>query len=315
MLRYITLRLFFMVVTLFIIVSLVQYVGDLVNTYKWTIVQYPLSTHAMWAWENYKIWLINVVTRWDFGQSYLFGRPSWDLIVSGMRITIILNLVVYFFFSIFGISLGILTAIYKDTWFDRIVVNLTVVMGSVPIYITAMLMILIFGYYLNLLLPMYPLYEQTPWGQFKAFIIPCLSLGMLPLANVIRITRAEVLDEMTEEFVFVLKAKGLPRRKIIFKHVFRHVLSAIIPELTNMFVIVLSFSFFLEIVYQTRGVGFYLYHSIVHKAWDGNTVLFDMANVTVIALFYSSFVLIIGFINNLLLPIIDPRIVMGYQRK
>ncbi|MCF7925915.1 MAG: ABC transporter permease, partial [Candidatus Izimaplasma sp.] len=247
MLRYIVIRLFFMIVTLFIIVSIIHFVGDMVMMAKWSM-PHPFSEDVALAWEHYKIFLKNVISDWNFGTSDIFKIPAWGLVVSKMPITIVMNLAAYWFYVTFGLVIGILSAVYKDSIFDKIVVNVVLVISSIPIYIMIIGLILFFGYYLKILAPIYPQVGEGLLNQLTGLIIPVLALSFWPLANIIRLTRAEVIDEMNEDFVSMLRAKGLNRRQIIFRHILRHILTTIIPELTTTFVIVLSFSFFVEIV-------------------------------------------------------------------
>ncbi len=312
-LRYSLVRLFLVTITLFLIVSLVQFFGNVTMLAKWSM-PHPLYEDFIVAWARYKVFLRNVVVDWDFGDSFLYNQDAWELAMSKMWVTVKINLAAYIFYVSFGFSIGLLAAVYKDTLFDKVIVNLILAIGSIPIYIMILGLILFFGYRLFILDPLYTQVGVGLWEGFKGLIIPVLALSFWPMANIIRLTRAELIDELSDEFVNILKAKGLTRRQIIFRHMLKHVLTTIIPEMTNTFVVILSFSFLMEIVYQVPGVAKLMYDSIVTSSGFGNTVYLDMANVIVVGGFYAFLALMVGFINDMILPLIDPRIKMGVKR-
>ncbi|MCF7925745.1 MAG: ABC transporter permease [Candidatus Izimaplasma sp.] len=312
-LRYSMIRLFLITVTLFIIVSMIQFFGNVVMYAKWSS-PHPVIEDVILAWTQYKVFLKDVFLDWDFGNSYLYNQPAWQLVLSKLWVTVMMNLAAYIFYVSFGLILGVFSAIYKDSLFDKIVVNTILAIGSVPIYIMILGLILFFGYTLFILDPLYTQVGDGLIEQLKGLIIPVLALSFWPLANIIRLTRAEVIDELNDEFILILRAKGLKRHQIIFRHTLKHVLTTLIPEVTNIFVMVLSFSFLIEIVYQVPGVAKLLYDSIVTSGGFGSTVFLDLSNVIVVGMFYAFLGLIIGYINDLILPLIDPRIKMGIKR-
>lgn len=305
--------MFLMVVTLFLIVSLVQFFGNVAMFSKWSM-QHPLYEDFILAWGRYKVFLSDVVSDWYFGDSFLYNQDAWELAISKMWVTVKINLAAYVFYVSFGFTLGILAAVYKNSVFDKVVVNAILAIGSIPIYIMILALILFFGYRLFILDPLYTQVGEGLIEQLKGLIIPVLALSFWPMANIIRLTRAEVIDELSDEFIYILRAKGLTRRQIIFRHTIKHVLTTIIPEMTNTFVVILSFSFLMEIVYQVPGVAKLMYDSIVTSSGFGNTVYLDLANVIVVGGFYAFLALLIGFINDMILPLIDPRIKMGVKR-
>ena len=133
--------------------------------------------------------------------------------------TALLAIVAIFFAIIVGITLGILCALYKDTWFDKVSLVISVFGMSLPSFFAAILMAWIFAYLLhdftglNMIGSMYTVdnFGEGEYLDLKNLILPAITLGIRPLAVVVELTRSSVLEVLSQDYVRTAKAKGLSR--------------------------------------------------------------------------------------------------------
>jgi oligopeptide transport system permease protein len=280
---------------------------------KWTVVSRPFIEDWMLTWNGYKAFLKGVFTSFDFGYS-IFGDPVWDMILPLIPVTITINLIAYGIYVITGVILGLLCAFYKNSLFDHLVSGIILTLGSIPTIVFVFALMIIFGYRLPLLPPLYNMRDAGLKGDILVLIIPIVTLSMVPIATILRLLRGEIDEILKEEYLLVARAKGLNKRQLIFRHVFKNSLTTMLPELTNLFLITLGVSFFVEVVYRIPGIASLMYDSIVYEVpGGGHTVFFDNNVIIAIGFIYSVLGLIVGLINDLLLPLIDPRIKIGLK--
>lgn len=232
----------------------------------------------------------------DFEQSYKFQQSVGSMITE--RIPVTLGLVG--FSSIIGIAIaipaGVLCAVKKNTWVDRIISIITIVLVSCPVFLVCILMILFL--------------TQMPGVNFtgtytnvheylERILLPSVALSFGMLALVSRVTRTSMIKELKSKYVETAEAKGISKKQIIFKHAFKN---AIIPVITVMSIQIGAMvvgSVLVENVFALPGLGSLLINAI-------NTS--DYPIVQSVMLLLVAVFLILNLIVDIIYAIIDPRI-------
>jgi len=256
-------------------------------------------------YEQYVLWLGGVLTG-DFGQSWAYNVPVFELIAQRLGATIALSLTSLLVAWCVAIPLGILAAIYKDSIFDRLSSLLAYAALSIPEFFFAMLAVffaLNTGLFPvgglsspgNVFLP-FPL-KLVDWAHH--LVLPALVLGLGGVAGMMRIMRSNFLDYMRAEFVTTARAKGLKERSVMFKHALRNAINPFITYLGFAFSTLLSGALLVEVVMNYPGLGRLIYTSIVGKDQ------FVVMGAVVVGVT----MLVIGnLLADLLLAAADPRI-------
>jgi ABC-type dipeptide/oligopeptide/nickel transport system permease component len=230
--------------------------------------------------------------RGDMGRSIRSGRPVSEEIAGRYVNTIMLAVGAIIVTIIAGIPLGVLAAVKKDTWYDRSAM-ITAMLGiSAPAFWLGLVLQIVFSLWLGVL-------PSAGKGGFAHLILPVVTLGMWPVANVARLVRASMLEVLGQEYMISARAKGLPARIRLVRHALRN---ALIPAVT---VIGLSFGYLLggavitEVVFAWPGVGRYLVQAIFMRDYP-----VIQGVILCIALSY----VLVNFLTDIVYTVIDPRI-------
>ncbi len=197
---------------------------------------------------QYFRWLGNVL-HGDFGESYMLGKPVTDLILSRIWPTLKLTLFATLLLIIIAVPLGMLSAVYKDTWVDYLVRGITFLGVSIPNFWVGLLLMLLFCVKLNLL----PVVSSA--GDFKSMILPAVTLAIAMSAKYTRQVRTAVLDELSSDYVIGAEARGVRFRTILWKHVFPNSLLPLITMLGMSIGSLLGGTSVVEVIFSYPGLG------------------------------------------------------------
>lgn len=235
-------------------------------------------------------WL-GAALRLDFGRSFYFQNTVMELVGERLPITLKLGGVALLLAVIVAIPLGVLAAIYRDSWVDRLALLVAVVGQAMPNFWFALTLVLLFAVGLKWL----PVAGNTSWLHF---VLPAVALGYYAMPSLMRLTRAGMLDVLGSDYIRTARAKGLSPARVVFKHALRN---AIIPVMALAAVelgFMLGGSVVIESVYSLQGLG--------QLAWDSisrNDYPVVQAVVLIIAVFYIGLTFVADVINAAL----DPR--------
>ncbi len=304
--KYIITRVILGIVTIFLVVSATNIILTYADLVRWTR---HLTTKQMWmiSLDEYQQFLYDVFTDWDWGMTKS-REPVWELVRDKIGVSLRINIIAFIIYIGVGFGLGILTALKKDTWFDRIVVSTSLALGSIPTFIWVFVLMIFLGWRWGLVPTLYTFDRPGFWGQVHILVLPILAIIMEPIGKFIRMVRAEVIEDLQSEYILLLRAKGLKRKQIITNHSLKNVLVAILPELTTTFVYVLTTSFFIEYFYRVLGVARLLLQSIIMFGSENMYVLVDTDMVTAVTMFYITFIVVMSLIIDIIWALLDPRI-------
>lgn len=240
-------------------------------------------------------------------KSYQSQKRVADVLFESLPETAVLAIAAIFIASILGILLGIVTAIYKDSWVDQLFLFLATSGMALPSFFVGILFAWIFGFLLVEYtgLPMTgSLYEVDDLGRgeyisWVNLVLPALTLGIRPLAVIIQLSRNSLLEVLSRDYIRTAKAKGLTSRVILFKHALKNAMNPIITAISGMFASLMAGAVFVEIIFSWKGIGWELVNAL--EKYDLPIV---MGAVLIIALIF----VLINLIVDLLYGWLDPRV-------
>jgi ABC-type dipeptide/oligopeptide/nickel transport system permease component len=191
-----------------------------------------------------------------------------------------------------GILLGMAAALKRNSWIDYLASAVATLGLTIPVYVTSMLLILIFAVWLGWL-------PAKGWGAANSWILPVIAYATLPLATYARYTRSAMLDTLNKPFVTVLRAKGLSEKRIIFQHVLRNSAIPMVTVFLPMFIGIATGSIFVEAMFRVPGLGAYFVSSIRNRDYPLEMSLILMITI----LFCVSYL-----ISDIIYAWLNPRI-------
>ncbi|WP_329455818.1 ABC transporter permease [Streptomyces sp. NBC_01497] len=243
-------------------------------------------------WQQYLTYMGHLFEG-NFGTAFN-GQPVIDLMGDAFPVTIRLTIIAIIFEIIIGIVLGVLTGLRRGSPADTTVLLLTLVVISVPTFVTGLVAQLLFGVKWNLIQP-----SVSPSAPFDELIVPGLVLASVSLAYVTRLTRSSIAENRRSDYVRTATAKGLPRHRVIVRHLLRNSLIPVVTFIGTDIGGLMGGAIVTERIFNIHGVGFQLYQGILRQ--NSQTVV---GFVTVLVLVF----LVANLLVDLLYAVLDPRI-------
>ncbi|WAL73690.1 ABC transporter permease [Kitasatospora sp. YST-16] len=243
-------------------------------------------------WKQYLHYMNNIF-HLDFGTSFT-GRPVSEIMADAFPVTIRLALVAFFFEIFIGLPLGLIAGLYRGSVADTLVLLLTLIVISIPVFVLGYIAQTIFA--INLGWVTATVQDSRDISQL---ILPGLVLASLSLAYVARLTRTSIGENLRADYMRTAVAKGLPRHTIIGRHLLRNSLIPVVTFLGTDLGALMGGAIVTEGIFNIAGVGNVLYKAISQK--EGPTVV---GIVTVLVLVY----LVASLVVDLLYAVLDPRI-------
>ncbi|MGB8947305.1 ABC transporter permease [Streptomyces sp. NBC_01283] len=244
-------------------------------------------------WEQYLHYMKGLL-QGDFGKTIAGNRPVLDEITQAFPVSLRLAAMAWSFELVVGITLGVLAGIRRGRIVDNGVTLFTLLVISVPIFVIGRLFQLYFGNELEWITP--TVQDSENLGQL---MVPALVLGMVGLAYVARLTRTSVAENRSADYMRTAVAKGLPRKRIITRHLLRNSLIPVVTYLGTDIGALMSGAVITEGIFNVTGVGNLLFQGLAHR--EGAVIV---GIVTVLVLVY----LVASLIVDLLYAVLDPRI-------
>ena len=250
--------------------------------------------------EQYFIYMGNLL-QGKWGWSFSTSQTVYDLIASHWIYSFQLILLATIFAIIFGVGLGMLAAVKQNTRIDYAASVFSFIGISIPGFWLGLMLIMVFAVYLGWFKTYYDTgYSIWSLENLKQLIMPVLALGIGELAGYLRYTRSAMLDNLRKDFVTTARAKGLPEKTVIGKHVLRN---AVLPLVTiimfDLGSIVFGGAYLTEIVFGIPGLGQVSFNAIFAN---------DYAVVVAVTLIGTFLVLFINLATDLIYTYLDPRI-------
>ena len=240
---------------------------------------------------QYFIWA-NKILHGDIGISLTNRTPILPLIVQRFRNTVFLTVFGIVFATIIGIPFGIVSAIKQNSVFDILVMIISIIGISMPIFWIGLLLMLFFSVNLRIL-------PATGSGSFQHLILPGITIGMNSLAIIARMTRSSMLEVLRLDYIRTAESKGLPDRVIIIKHALKNALIPIVTIIGVQFGYLLGGAVLTETVFLYPGLGRLLVDSIKRR---------DYPVIQACIIFIATIFIILNLIVDLTYMYLDPKI-------
>ena len=240
-------------------------------------------------------------------RSYQSQRKVSDIIATAFPQTALLAVVALSFALILGILLGVLSAIYKDSWVDRLTLVLSTLGMSLPSFFAAILIAWFFAYvlahwtHLNMFGNLYTVddYGTGEYLDLKNLVLPALTLGIRPLATLTQLTKNSMLEALSQDYIRTARAKGIPERRVIFHHALRNALNPVVTSASGWLAGLLAGAVFVEYVFDWKGMGI-----VIVDGLDK----YDFPVVMGAILFICVLLIVINILTDILYGLLDPRV-------
>ena len=192
---------------------------------------------------------------WGISESLYRGQDVWNVFITKLPATLLVNIYAMIFSVPLGILLGIYAALKKNKWQDYTISTLVMVFISVPAYVYALLLQFLLGFKWKLFpLQMKSGTDWLSWAMFVSVVPAVLSLGFGSVASLARFVRAELSEVLTSDFMLLARTKGLTRRQATIRHAMRNSMVPVFPMILGEFVGILGGSFVIEKIFGVPGV-------------------------------------------------------------
>ncbi len=235
-----------------------------------------------------------LVIKGEFGRSYYTNRKVLDDITEKLPNTIKLAFAAMLFSTFFGLVLGVLMAVYRDGFWDRVGQIISVAGISVPVFWLGLLLIYFFSFYLKILPP-----SGMGGGSILFLIMPASTLGLNSAAYLARVTRSSMIEVLSQPYIITAKAKGLKRRAVIFKHALKNAFIPVITLIGLDFGSYLNGSVLTETIFGWDGIGRYAVEGIFRR---------DYPVIMGCILVGAALFVLINLLVDIIYGFIDPRI-------
>ncbi|MEJ5254924.1 MAG: ABC transporter permease [Acidimicrobiales bacterium] len=248
---------------------------------------------------RYLQWLGDAVSG-DLGSSARNQQPVWEAIKQRMPVTIELLIYSQFIALAVSIPLAVIAAQRAGGIFDRVSTSVAFALLSVPNFILAIVLILIFAVNLKWFPATgYVDFLDNPAENLKDLFLPALTLAVAEMAVYLRLLRTDLIATLQEDYIMMAKAKGLPSRRILLRHAFRPSTFSLVTVAGLNMGRLIGGAFIVEVIFALNGIGKYIVDGIL-----GRDYIPVQGGVVVVAVGY----VLINFAVDLFYAVLDPRI-------
>lgn len=240
---------------------------------------------------QYADWLGKTLTG-DLGESIYFKTPAAPLIFSKLQTTLMLGLLALGFALLISIPLGVLAALYRNSWVDRFCLAMAVVGQALPNFFFALLLIMLFSITLRWL-------PVSGSGTWLHFVMPTIALGYYVAPAFMRLIRAGMIEVLEADYIRTARAKGLPATSVVFKHALRNAVVPVVALAAVQLGFLLGGSVVVETIFALDGLGYLAYQSITFK---------DFPVMQSIVLLLSVIYVVLTLASDIANAWLDPRI-------
>lgn len=240
--------------------------------------------------EQFVMYVGNVL-KGNFGISLKTGREITTTIVTGFKTSAQLGLMAILVALFFGLIFGMIAALYRNRFPDRLIIFLTTLFVSVPSFVLATLLLLVF----SITLGWVPVWSATN----RHLLLPVIALALYPMAYITRLTKSNLLDILGQDYIRTARAKGVAGWLVIVKHALRNALIPVITYLGPLTAYILTGSLVVETVFTIGGLGREFITAILQR---------DYPLIMGTTIFLSVIMIAMTLLADLVYKLVDPRI-------
>lgn len=300
MLRYFVKRILLAIVTVFIIIAITFFAMNAIPGGPFASEKAPSAAVKAVLEERYNLdkpvgeqfilYLRNIL-HGDFGVSLKTGRPITTVITESFGISAKLGLMAALVAVVLGLTFGSIAALTRSGISDRLIIFFTTLLVSVPSFVLATLLLLIFC----LQLKWFPVWSSSN----PNYVLPVISLAMSPMAYITRLTKSSMLDVLGQDYIRTAVSKGVPEFWVVAKHALRNALIPVITYVGPMVAYIITGSLVVESVFTIGGLGGKFVSSINNQ---------DYPMIMATTIFLAVLMVCATLISDLVYKLVDPRI-------
>ena len=300
MLRYFVKRILLAIVTVFIIIAITFFVMNAVPGGPFSAEKAPTAAVQAVLEERYNldkpvgtqfILYLNNIFHGDFGVSLKTGRPIMTTIRESFGVSARLGLMAAAVAIVLGLTFGSIAALTRSGISDRLIIFFTTLLVSVPSFVLATLLLLVFC----LQLKWFPVWSTTR----QNYVLPVIALAMSPMAYITRLTKSSMLDVLGQDYIRTAVSKGVSQFWVVAKHALRNALIPVITYVGPMMAYIVTGSLVVESVFTIGGLGGKFITSINNR---------DYPMIMATTIFLAVLMVIATLISDLVYKVVDPRI-------
>lgn len=300
--KYLLKRVFYMILTLFLVATTTFFLMKLMpgtpftNQQKMSAAQIAVVNKQYGLdkpiWQQYLSYMLNAA-HGDFGTSFQFSNQSVSYLISSrIGASAQLGIQAIIFGVVLGIIVGSFAAINRNTWIDTLCTVLSIIGKSVPNFVLAVLL----QYYIALKLNWLPV---AGWNGFNYTILPTIALGVGPLAETARFVRTGMVDVLNSDYIELARAKGMSRFGIVYHHALRNSLIPLVTLIGPYTVALMTGSMVIENIFSIPGIGEQFVKSITTN---------DYPTIMGVTMLFSAGLVLVILLTDIVYGFIDPRI-------
>jgi len=245
------------------------------------------------------VW-IGAMARGDFGESFYFKKQVAELVGDRIEPTLMLALTTMALSIAIAVPLGVIAAYRQGTWVDRVVMGFSVLGFSVPVFVIGYALIYVFAIELNWLpVQGYQPLREGLWGCLERLVLPSVTLSVIYVALIARITRTSMLEVLSEDYIRTARAKGLSNRVVLMRHALRNAAVPIVTVIGIGIALLIGGVVVTESVFSIPGLGRLTVDAVLAR---------DYPTVQAVILLFSFVYVLINLLVDLSYTILDPRI-------
>ncbi len=230
----------------------------------------------------------------DLGLSFETNREVSTIIREGLEVSAQLGATAFLYAMVFGMTLGVIAALNQNKLGDYLGVFFATIGTALPNFIMATFLVVIFSVQLGW-------FDVLGWefGNYRKMVLPVLALGTLPAAYIARITRASVLEVLSQDYIRTARAKGLAEWVVVLRHTIKNAMVPILTVLGPIFAFLVTGSFIVERIFAINGVGRHFVTAIFQR---------DYGVIMGTTIFYAAIIAAANLVVDILYAVADPRI-------
>lgn len=233
----------------------------------------------------------------DLGRSYHNNADIWGEIMFRFPDSIKIAVFTLLWAVPVGLIIGIISAVKQYSKLDYSLTTAAMILNSLPGFWVALMLMLIFSLKLKLV-------SATGISSWKSYILPCVALGLHPMAHMARLSRSSMLEVIRQDYIRTARSKGLGEKKIIFKHALQNASMPLITQVGSNFATIVGSSAVVENIFMIPGLGNFLSMSIANR---------DYPAIQGTVLVFSIFVGFVNLLVDICFGFVDPRIKAKYS--
>ena len=246
---------------------------------------------------QYGYWLGGLM-QGDLGTSIVSGQPVSSAIFDRIGTTLVLNLSGVLLALVCGVALGMFSATRRGTSVDQLVVGGALALSSAPPFVLAIAGLFLLSFQLGWF-PLFGLGNGGFWNTAWHLVLPAIVVAIGPLAFITKITRAAMIDQLDQDYIFFLRARGIPARQVVLMHGLRNALVPVLTAAGLLFVGLLTGTVFVETVFGLPGLGRLLVTSVQFN---------DFPVTQGIVMLVAGWIVFTNLVIDLLYAVVDPRV-------